>query len=40
MQELRLNPVYYRPEHLDLRETLRRFVAKEIAPHVDAWDEA
>jgi len=40
MQELRLNPVYYRPEHLDLRETLRRFVAREIAPHVDAWDEA
>jgi acyl-CoA dehydrogenase len=40
MQELRLNPVYYRPEHLDLRETLRRFVAREIAPHVDGWDEA
>ena len=40
MQELRLNPVYYRPEHLDLRETLRRFVAKEITPHVAAWDEA
>jgi acyl-CoA dehydrogenase len=40
MQELRLNPVYYRPEHLDLRETLRRFVAREIAPHVAAWDEA
>ena len=40
MQELRLNPVYYRPEHLDLREALRRFVAREIAPHVDAWDEA
>jgi len=40
MQELRLNPSYYRPEHLDFRETVRRFVAREIAPHVAAWDEA
>lgn len=40
MQELRLNPVYYRPEHLDFRETVRRFVAREIAPNVAAWDEA
>jgi acyl-CoA dehydrogenase len=40
MQELRLNPAYYRPEHLDFREALRRFVAKEITPYVDAWDEA
>jgi len=40
MDELRLNPVYYRPDHLDLRETLRRFVAKEITPHASDWDEA
>jgi acyl-CoA dehydrogenase len=40
MDELRLNPVYYRPDHLDLRETLRRFVAKEITPHAADWDEA
>jgi acyl-CoA dehydrogenase len=40
MQELRLNPAYYHPEHLDFRETVRRFVAREIAPHVAAWDEA
>jgi acyl-CoA dehydrogenase len=40
MDELRLNPVYYGPEHLALRETLRRFVAKEITPHVNDWDEA
>jgi acyl-CoA dehydrogenase len=39
MDELRLNPVYYGPEHLALRETLRRFVAREITPHADAWDE-
>jgi acyl-CoA dehydrogenase len=40
MNELRLNPVYYSPEHLALRETVRRFVAKEIAPFVNDWDEA
>ncbi len=40
MNELRLNPVYYTPEHLALRETVRRFVAKEIAPYVNEWDEA
>jgi acyl-CoA dehydrogenase len=40
MDELRLNPVYYRPDHLDLRETLRRFVAGEITPHAAGWDEA
>ena len=40
MNELRLNPVYYTPEHLALRETVRRFVAKEIAPFVNDWDEA
>ena len=27
-------------EHEELRETVARFVAKEIAPHVDEWEEA
>jgi acyl-CoA dehydrogenase len=40
MDELRLNPVYYTAEHLALRESVRRFVAAEISPHVAAWDEA
>jgi acyl-CoA dehydrogenase len=40
MEELRLNTVYYSDEHLALRETVRRFVATEITPHVAAWDEA
>jgi len=40
MEELRLNPVYYGPEHLALRDTVRRFVAKEITPHAAEWDEA
>ena len=27
-------------EHEELRETVRRFVRKEISPHVDEWEEA
>jgi acyl-CoA dehydrogenase len=27
-------------EHEELRESARRFVSKEIAPHVDEWEEA
>jgi alkylation response protein AidB-like acyl-CoA dehydrogenase len=27
-------------EHEELRETVARFVGKEIAPHVDEWEEA
>ena len=27
-------------EHEDLRQTVRRFVSAEIAPHVDEWEEA
>ena len=27
-------------EHEAFRETMRRFVAREIAPHVNDWDEA
>jgi acyl-CoA dehydrogenase len=40
MQELRLNPLYYRAEHMVFRDTVRRFVASELAPHVAEWDEA
>ncbi len=28
------------PEHEELRQSVARFVAKEIAPHVDEWEEA
>lgn len=34
------NPAYYRPEHVQLQDTLRRFVANEISPYVNDWDEA
>jgi acyl-CoA dehydrogenase len=40
MQQLRLNRAWYRPEHLDFRESVRRFVAREITPYVQQWDEA
>ncbi|HYH48250.1 MAG TPA: acyl-CoA dehydrogenase family protein [Acidimicrobiia bacterium] len=32
------HPVY-RDEHDELRETVRRFVAKELRPYVDAWED-
>lgn len=31
---------FYTEEHDAFRETMRRFVAREITPNVDAWDEA
>ncbi len=27
-------------EHRQLRDAVRRFVERELAPHIDAWDEA
>ncbi|HRO81733.1 MAG TPA: acyl-CoA dehydrogenase family protein [Alicycliphilus denitrificans] len=34
------NPRHYTAEHESLRATVRRFFEKEVAPHVNAWDEA
>jgi acyl-CoA dehydrogenase len=31
---------FFTEEHDALRDTLRKFVSREITPHVDAWDEA
>ncbi len=31
---------FYEAEHEAFRATVRRFVEREIAPHVDVWDEA
>lgn len=31
---------HYTAEHATFRDSVRRFVAREIAPHADAWDEA
>jgi acyl-CoA dehydrogenase len=32
--------VLFGPEHEEFRATVRKFVEKEIRPHVDAWEEA
>lgn len=40
MEPLPLNPARLTPEHVAFRDTVRRFVARELEPHVTAWDEA
>jgi acyl-CoA dehydrogenase len=40
MFSLRPRPDYFSPEHEEFRRTVRAFVAREIAPHVNDWDEA
>jgi citronellyl-CoA dehydrogenase len=32
--------MYYSHEHLEIQRTLQRFIAEEINPHVDEWEEA
>lgn len=34
------NPNYYTADHEQFRDTVRAFVAKEIAPYANDWDEA
>ena len=33
-------PHYFTPEHVQFRASLRDWVAREITPHVNTWDEA
>jgi acyl-CoA dehydrogenase len=40
MDPLRLNPARLTPEHVAFRETVRRFVVRELEPYVAGWDEA
>ncbi|MYF07511.1 MAG: hypothetical protein F4233_06400, partial [Rhodospirillaceae bacterium] len=35
-----MDPVYLTEEHNILRETARRFIAEEVQPHGDAWEDA
>jgi citronellyl-CoA dehydrogenase len=35
-----MSALFSTPEHLALRETVARFVAQELNPHVEAWEEA
>lgn len=37
--DVRRSP-FFGPDHEAFRATIRRFVEREIAPHVNAWDEA
>ena len=32
--------MHYTHEHLQIQDTLKRFIAEEINPHVDEWEEA
>ncbi|MFN7927725.1 MAG: acyl-CoA dehydrogenase family protein [Blastocatellia bacterium] len=34
------NPHYYSPEHEQFRQTVHQFVAREITPFINEWDEA
>ena len=34
------NSPFYTEEHEAFRRTVRRFVERELMPHVDQWDEA
>jgi acyl-CoA dehydrogenase len=40
MFNLSPRPDYFSAEHEDFRRSVRAFVEREIAPHVNAWDEA
>jgi acyl-CoA dehydrogenase len=40
MFNLSPRPEYFSPEHEEFRRTVRAFVEREIAPHVNDWDEA
>jgi acyl-CoA dehydrogenase len=40
MNALQLNPAFMTPEHAAFKDTVRRFVARELEPHAAMWDEA
>ena len=40
MFQLPDRPEYFGPDHEALRRTVREFIAREVAPHINAWDEA
>ena len=33
-------PIYFTDQHRQFRDNLRRFIAQEIVPKADAWEEA
>jgi acyl-CoA dehydrogenase len=39
-QEFKMEIIEYTEEHKIFREAVKRFFAKEVIPHIDAWEEA
>ena len=37
---MKLNPMYYTDQHYAFADSVKKFVEKEIMPHVNEWDEA
>ena len=35
-----MNDQYFTEEHQYFRKTFRDFLQKEVAPHIDAWEES
>ncbi|HMZ18900.1 MAG TPA: acyl-CoA dehydrogenase family protein, partial [Blastocatellia bacterium] len=40
MLNIQPNPNYYTPEHEQFRRTMQEFVAREILPFINDWEEA
>ena len=34
------NPIYYTDQHFAFSDSVRKFVQKELMPHINAWEEA
>ncbi|OTG80069.1 acyl-CoA dehydrogenase family protein [Acinetobacter sp. ANC 4648] len=37
---MQLNPIYYTDQHIAFADSVRKFVQKELMPHINEWDEA
>ena len=37
---MQLNPIYYTDQHIAFADSVRKFVQKELIPHINAWEEA
>ena len=34
------NPIYYTDQHFAFADSVRKFVQKELMPHINEWEEA
>ncbi|TCM63342.1 acyl-CoA dehydrogenase [Acinetobacter calcoaceticus] len=37
---MRLNPIYYTEQHYAFRDSVKKFVDKELMPNINTWDES